>query len=112
MKDINYCNINRHIAKVFKNHRKRNNYTQENVAELTGLSAKYISQLERGISGGTLETILKLCNIYNIPQNSLLEPFLNDSIVDSNSEFSNKFQKLCAREQKAIIKLINYFLEN
>lgn len=55
MKKIDYININKHIAKIFKEYRIKNNYTQEQVAELSNLSAKYISQLERGISGGTLE---------------------------------------------------------
>lgn len=38
MKTINYTNINKHIAKILKYHRKKNNYTQEKAAELTGLS--------------------------------------------------------------------------
>lgn len=48
MKKIDYININKHIAKIFKEYRIKNNYTQEQVAELSNLSAKYISQLERG----------------------------------------------------------------
>ena len=110
MKDINYVNINMHIAKILKYHRKKNNYTQEKAAELTGLSAKYVSQLERGISGGTLETILKFCNLYNITPNSLLEPFLNTSIKDASNDFVNKFNLLCTKEQAAIMKLIEHFL--
>ena len=112
MEELNFNNINKHIAKVFKNHRKKNNYTQEKVAELTGLSAKYVSQLERGISGGTLETILKFCNIYNITPNSLLEPFLNSNIKNTSNEFLDKFNSLCARDQKAVMNLIEYFFND
>lgn len=109
MKEINYKNINEHIANIFKYHRNKNNYTQEEVAELPGLSSKYISQLERGISGGTLETILKLCNVYKISLNSLLKPFLDKSIINSNKNFSTNFDKLCKRDQKAITNLIDFF---
>lgn len=112
MKTINYTNINKHIAEVLKYHRKKNNYTQEKAAELAGLSAKYVSQLERGISGGTLETILKFCNIYNITPNSLLEPFLNPNIKNASNEFLDKFNSLCARDQKAVMNLIEYFLND
>lgn len=112
MKEINYININKHIAKVFKYHRKKNNYTQEQVAELTNLSSKYISQLERGVSGGTLETVLKLCNIYKISPNSLLEQFLDEDILNKSNNISCDFEKLCKKDQEAIIKLINHFLEN
>lgn len=112
MKDINYVNINMHIAKILKYHRKKNNYTQEKAAELTGLSAKYISQLERGISGGTLETILKFCNLYNITPNSILEPFLNSNSQNSSEEFLNKFNSLCTRDKNAVMNLIEYFLRD
>ena len=112
MKDINYKSINKHIAEVFKYHRKMNNYTQEKVAELTGLSPKYISQLERGISGGTLETILKLCNIYSISPNSLLEPFLNSNILKESSTFSDNYEKLCIRDQNAVKNIVEFFINN
>ncbi len=112
MKEITYNNINEHIAKVFKYHRKKNNYTQEQVAELSNLSSKYISQLERGISGGTLETILKLCNIYKISPNSLLEPFLDESILETSTKISRDFEKLCFKDQETIIKLTEYFIES
>ena len=112
MKEINYNNINKHLANVFKYHRKKNNYTQEQVAELSNLSSKYISQLERGISGGTLETILKLCNIYKISPNSILEPFLDKNILEKSTKISYDFEKLCIKDQEAIIKLIEHFIEN
>ena len=112
MEVINYTNINKHIAKVFKYHRKRNNYTQEQIAELTGLSSKYISQLERGISGGTLETILKLCNVYNISPNSILETFLNPQILENSEDLSEKFGKLCVRDREIVNNLVDLLLNN
>lgn len=106
---MDYININKHIAKIFKEYRIKNNYTQEQVAELSNLSAKYISQLERGISGGTLETILKLCNVYKVSPNTILKPFLDEKTVNKSNEILEKYDKLSLKDKEAINILIDYF---
>lgn len=106
---MDYININKHIAKIFKEYRIKNNYTQEQVAELSNLSAKCISQLERGISGGTLETILKLCNVYKVSPNTILKPFLDEKTVNKSNEILEKYDKLSLKDKEAINILIDYF---
>ena len=69
--------INKHIGETLKNHRIKNGYTQEQVAELMDLAPKYISQIERGISAGTIETLIKFCNLYNITSDAILYPLLD-----------------------------------
>ena len=39
------CTINQHIGKVFQEYRLKNNLTQNQVAELTGLEPRHISQI-------------------------------------------------------------------
>lgn len=111
MKKIDYININKHIAKIFKEYRIKNNYTQAQVAELSNLSAKYISQLERGISGGTLETILKLCNVYKVSPNTILKPFLNNKILNTNNDITEKYDKLSLKDKETIDILIEHLLK-
>lgn len=111
MKKIDYININKHIAKIFKEYRIKNNYTQEQVAELSNLSAKYISQLERGISGGTLETISKLCNVYKVSPNTILKPFLNNKILNTNNDITEKYDKLSLKDKETINILIEHLLK-
>lgn len=111
MKKINYNNINKHIAMIFKDYRLKNNYTQEQVAELSDLSSKYISQLERGISGGTLETILKLCNVYDVSPDTILEPFLPNKLKNQDTIFIDKYNKLSKKNKEAIDLLMNHFLK-
>lgn len=79
------------------------------MAELSNLSAKYISQLERGISGGTLETILKLCNVYKVSPNTILKPFLDEKTVNKSNEILEKYDKLSLKDKEAINILIDYF---
>ena len=69
---MNKDNINKHIGKVYQQHRIRNNLTQNQVAELTGLEPRHISQIERGMSKGSIDTLIKLCNAYQITPDIIL----------------------------------------
>ena len=59
-------NITKHIGNKFQEYRLKNNLTQNQVAEITGLEPRHISQIERGLSKGSIDTLLKLCNAYKI----------------------------------------------
>ena len=109
---MNKEEMNRIIGNLLKKHRIKNGYTQEKVAELLGLAPKYISQIERGISAGTIETLIKFCNLYNITTDAILLSLLNSNIKKSQKEFYKNFKNLCERDQKAIEKLIEYYLKN
>ena len=54
--------ITKHIGNKFQKYRLKNNLTQNQVAELTGLEPRHSSQIERGLSKGSIDTLLKLCN--------------------------------------------------
>ena len=53
-------NITKHIGNKFQEYRLKNNLTQNQVAEITGLEPRHISQIERGLSKGSIDTLLKL----------------------------------------------------
>lgn len=50
--------------------------TQEKVAEYLGLGPRYISDIERNKTKGSIDTLIKLCNIYNITPNDLLSEYI------------------------------------
>ena len=77
--------INKHIGKVCQEYRLKNNLTQNQVAELTGLEPRHISQIERGLSKGSIDTLLKLCNAYEITPDIILSftEFVIANIVDN-----------------------------
>ena len=52
-------NLRKNIGKKIKLARTKAEYTQEQLAEKLSLSARYISQLERGIAFGSATTITK-----------------------------------------------------
>lgn len=103
-------NINEHIGTVFQEYRLKNNLTQNQVAELTGLEPRHISQIERGFSKGSIDTLLKLCNAYEITPDVILYDLLDEKIRNSISIYDEKFKKLNKRDKESILHFIDYFL--
>ena len=107
---MNKDNINKHIGKVYQQHRIRNNLTQNQVAELTGLEPRHISQIERGMSKGSIDTLIKLCNAYQITHDIILYDLLDDDVKRTVSIYDEKFKKLSKRDKESILHFIDYFL--
>ena len=100
---------NEHIGKVFQEYRQKNNLTQNQVAEMTGLEPRHISQIERGFSKGSIDTLLKLCNAYKITPDIVLYDLLDTDVKNYISIYEEDFKKLSKREKEAILNLINSF---
>lgn len=82
--------------------------TQEFVAEKLGLAPRYISDIERNKTKGSIDTLVELCNIYNITPTYVLQDYLNvpnDIKVDSTL---SGFYNLNAKDQNIIKQLISY----
>ena len=103
-------NINEHIGKICQEYRLKNNLTQNQVAELTGLEPRHISQIERGLSKGSIDTLIKLCNAYKITPDIILYDLLDNEIKKSISIYDEKFKKLSKRDKESILHFIDYFL--
>lgn len=102
--------ISEHIGKVCQEYRLKNNLTQNEVAELTGLEPRHISQIERGLSKGSIDTLIKLCNAYKITPDVILFDLLDENIKNSISIYDEKIKKLSKRDKDSILHFIDYFL--
>ena len=85
---------NEHIGKVFQEYRQKNNLTQNQVAEMTGLEPRHISQIERGFSKGSIDTLLKLCNAYKITPDIVLYDLLDTDVKNYISIYEEDFNNL------------------
>lgn len=54
------------IGKILKTIRKSLGLTQEQVADKLDLAPRYISDIEQDKTKGSLDTLVKFCNIYNV----------------------------------------------
>lgn len=75
----------KNIGERIKLARSKTDYTQEQLAEKLSLSARYISQLERGIAFGSATTIVNLCKALNIKADFLFEDVIKND-ADSFDE--------------------------
>lgn len=107
---MNNSNISKHIGKVCQQYRLKSNLTQNQVAELTGLEPRHISQIERGLSKGSIDTLIKLCNVYKITPDIILYDLLDDDVKKSVLIYDEKFKKLTKRDKNCILHFIDYYL--
>lgn len=66
--DENIASIGMHIKKA----RQRSDLTQEQLAELVEVTPQYLSDLERGVVGTSIATLMKLCRKLNVTSDYLL----------------------------------------
>lgn len=104
-------NIQILIGKNLKNIRISLGLTQEEVAESLGLAPRYLSDIERDKTKGSITTLVKLCNLYNVTPTLVLKDYLCTS--DNNLDNSIRgFNNLEENEKNIIRKLIEYMNTN
>ena len=99
-------NIN--YGQKLKRARESLGLTQEKVAEYLGLGSRYISDIERNKTKGSIYTLIKLCNIYNITPNDLLSEYIYFNVDTANIELS-AFYSLNKENQQIILDLIKFY---
>ena len=82
--------------------------TQEKVADYLGLGPRYISDIERNKTKGSIDTLIKLRNIYNITPNDLLSEYIYFNVETNNIELS-AFYSLDKENQQIILDLIKFY---
>lgn len=61
------------FSKRLKSLRHERNYSQKLVAQLTSVSRQAVNSWEKGKATPTYETLVKLCDIYNVSSDYLLD---------------------------------------
>lgn len=96
------------IGNILKRTRKSLGYTQEEVAEMLDLASRYISDIERDKTKGSVDTLVKLCNIYHLTPTYILQDYLEikeDFKIDPDLI---GFYDLSDNDKKVIVELIQY----
>ena len=68
------------IGQRIQKYRKQKNLTQEQLAEITGISQKHISRLERGIHTPHFDMIIKIAKALDVPADAFIEDLSEDNI--------------------------------
>ena len=99
-------NVN--FGQKLKRARESLGLTQEKVSEYLGLGPRNISDIERNKTKGSIDTLIKLCNIYNLTPNDLLSEYIYFDIETNNIELS-AFYSLSKENQQIILDLIKFY---
>ena len=83
--------LRKNIGKKIKLARVKSNFTQEKLAEKTSLSARYISQLERGLAFGSASTIVNICKALDINSDFLFSDLINSNTTPTDNFIDTKF---------------------
>lgn len=84
--------------------RKKNKYTQEEFSEKLGITPQFLSSVERGVNGISIETAIKICQITKCSPMSLFKGIIETSSIE------DKYELLSAKNKKVIDKMIEYLL--
>ena len=95
------------IGQTLKNIRISLGLTQEEVAESLGLAPRYLSDIERNKTKGSLTTLVKLCNLYKVTPTVVLKDYLNMSDSDLDESIAG-FNNLNENKKDIVRKLVQY----
>ena len=87
------------IGAVIKDFRKRNGYTQEQLAELIEITPGFLGQVERDETYPSIENLNRIIHILNIDANYI---FYKQEIPDSDSE-------LLLNEINIVLRNLSYY---
>mgnify|MGYP001623547783 CR=1 FL=1 len=95
------------IGHTLKNIRKSLGLTQEKVAEALNLAPRYISDIERDKTKGSLTTLIKLCNLYNVSPSFVLRDYI-DAVDFKIDDTIVGYYNLSEKEKAIVRELIKF----
>ena len=103
--------IDKRIGIRVKQCRQRLGLSQEELAEKTGLTANYISTVERGMSFPRCEKLIILLNGLEVPADAIFCDVLEHSANYQASELSAKLASLPPQAQKRILQMVELMIQ-
>ncbi len=100
------------IGKNIRKYRNNKKLRQEQLAEMTDLSANYIGMVERGEKAPSMETFLKIANALEVSADLLLVDVLDRGYVTKNSLLADKLGKLSVEDRNKIYDVIETMIRH
>ena len=96
------------ISNNIKKYRLLNNMTQEMLAEQLGLDTQYYAQLERGERNFTLKRLIRLCSIFQIGIEDIIE--IESSDKQDTSELREEVSEQLKSLSNTQLRLVERFI--
>ena len=98
-----------YIGANIRTARMRADLTQEKMSELIGVTPQYLSDLERGLVGTSIATLIRICNELNVSADFIL--FGSSDAGTANSTLIEKLQRLPRHKAELAERNLELFLE-
>ena len=95
------------VGKRVKEVRKKSGLTQEDLAEKVGVSATYISSIERGLSFPRGEVLVGILNALNVSSDFVFCDVVGASLKQRSCLLYDMIQCLPSREQAKILEVVD-----
>ena len=100
------------IGKNIRAARKQLNMSCEELAEKSGLSAKFIGNIERGEKTVSLDSFVSIANALGASADTLLGSMLVNGYQVKASRLCEQIEALSPNKRKKILELIEVFLKD
>lgn len=94
----------------FKKCREKKKLTQEQLAELTGLTVNYISSVERGVTFPRYDKLIALFDALEISSDEVFNCVVSHPSNSQVSQLSEEIKKLPQKEQKRVVEIIKFII--
>ena len=101
--------IKRQLGIRFKELRLSKGLKQEDL-EKWGFSYRYYGKIERGLANVTLDTLIRLCNIFEVSLPELFA-FLDKNVSEDTQRVTVKVARVLKRNNRKQIKKLEVFLD-
>ena len=99
------------VGKNIRSIRLSKGITQEVMAEKLNKSTNFVSLLEKGTSGASLQTLVDICNILQVDANSIFKGLLTYNIEEKDRYIIDNISAFSGKDKKIMADLINYIIE-
>ncbi len=100
-------NYKKKFGKHLQDLRKKRNYTQWKLAEITGIDSKYLSRLESGASSPSFDMLKKLADALEVDIELLFRFTDIETREELEKEICKKIKAAGVEDLKLILKIVN-----
>ncbi len=100
------------IGGRIKTKRKAAGKTQEQLAEKLSVTVGYVSQIERGVTKISLDTLSEICSILNCDMSFFITGTATGETSYLQEELIEKYSALTQTQKKTILDFIDVLIKN
>ena len=97
---------NKAVGRRIRETRLSKGLTQEQLAELAGVSPTYISVIERGVKSPQLDTFVPLCNALGVSSDTLLVDVIDAAALAETNDISALLHDQPPEKQRCLIRML------